>query len=121
MAGTLDSYQSVSVGTADPGALVVQLFDGALRFLRRAQRAAAASDQPAVALAVNRAHAIIAELSNVLDHEKGGELADQLDALYNFALLHLTRGLLDPSPQYIDEVIAILEPIRDAFDAARER
>jgi flagellin-specific chaperone FliS len=49
MARAFDSYQSVSVTTADPGALVVQLFDGALRFLRRAQRAAAAGDQPAVA------------------------------------------------------------------------
>jgi len=119
MTGGLDSYQNVSVGTADAGALIVQLLDGALRFLGRAQRAAAAGDQPAVALAVNRAHQIIAELSNVLDHEQGGEMAEQLDSLYAFALLHLTRGLMDRNPRAIDQVIAILEPLRDGFDGAR--
>ena len=117
--GALDSYRNVSVGTADPGSLVVQLFDGALRFLRRAQRAAVAGDQPAVASDVTRAHAILTELSDVLDHEKGGEVASQLDALYNFSLLHLTKGLLDKDFRRIDEVISILEPLRDAFDAVR--
>ena len=115
----LDSYQNVSVGTAEPGDLVVQLFDGALRFLRRAQRAA--GDQARVAADVNRAHAILAELSNVLDHEKGGALAEELDALYNFSLLHLSQGLLAHNPRHIDEVIAILEPLRDGFDGARAR
>ena len=119
MAGGLDSYQNVSVGTAEPGALVVQLFDGALRFLQRAQRATAAADHPAAAADVNRAHAILCELSNVLDHEKGGAIAEQLDALYNFSLLHLSRGVVEKNAAHIDEVIAILEPLRDAFDAAR--
>ena len=119
--GALDSYNTVSVGTADPAALILQLFDGALRFLRQAKRAAEAGDQPAVAWAVNKAHAIVGELSNVLDHEQGGEIALQLDALYNFSLVHLTKGLLDRNSRSIDEVIAILEPIRDGFDAARER
>lgn len=119
--GALGSYQSVSVGTADPGTLVVQLLDGALRFLRRAQRAAAAGDQPAVARAVNRAHAIVAELSNSLDREQGGEVAENLNALYTFLLWYLSEGLLKRSPAHIDRAIAILEPIRDGFDAARER
>ena len=119
--GALDSYNTVAVGTADPAALVVTLFDGALLFLRRAKSAADAGDQAVVAQAVNRAHAIVGELSNVLDHEQGGEIAAQLDALYNFSLLHLTKGLVDKNARTIDEVIAILEPIRDGFDAARER
>lgn len=120
MAGALDSYQTVSVSTADPSALIVQLFDGALRFLRQAQSAAAAGKQADVAQAVNRAHAILAELSDVLDHEQGGEIAAQLDALYNFSMLHLTKGLFDKSARYIAEVIAILEPIREGFDGARQ-
>jgi flagellar protein FliS len=120
MAGALDSYQTVSVSTADPGALVVQLFDGALRFLRQAKSAAAAGRQAEVAQAVNRAHAILGELSDVLDHEQGGEIAAQLDALYNFSLQHLTKGLLDKNARSIDEVIAIIEPIRDGFDGARQ-
>jgi flagellar protein FliS len=120
MAGALDSYQTVSVSTADPSALVVQLFDGALRFLRQAKSAATEGKQTEVAQAISRAHAILGELSDVLDHEQGGEIATQLDALYNFSMLHLTKGLLDKTTRNIDEVIAIIEPIRDGFDAARQ-
>ena len=119
--GALGSYQTVSVGTADPADLVVQLYDGALRFLRQAQKAAAAGDQPAVAKAVNRAHAIIGELDGCLDVEKGGEVAEKLQAIYTFLLRHLTAGLLEKNPKSIDEAIAILEPLREGFDAARER
>lgn len=121
MARAFDSYQSVSVTTADPGALVVQLFDGALRFLRRAQRAAAAGDQPAVAQAVTRAHKIIAELSDSLDREAGGEVAEKLSGIYTFLLLYLTQGLLERNAAHIDRAIAILEPLREAFDGTRER
>jgi flagellar protein FliS len=122
MAGSaLGSYQTVSVGTADPADLVVQLYDGALRFLRKAQKAAAAGKQPEVATAVNRAHHIIAELESTLDVEKGGEVAEKLEALYTFLLRHLTVGLLEKNPNTIDEAIAILEPLREGFDAARAR
>jgi YD repeat-containing protein len=69
------AYAAVSVGTADPGTLVMQVFEGALRFLARARRAAAPGDQPGLAYAVSRAHAIVAEPSNALDREMGGEVA----------------------------------------------
>jgi flagellin-specific chaperone FliS len=46
-AGT--SYQQVSISTSDPGSLVVQLFDGAGRFIARARKALAAGDQPTFA------------------------------------------------------------------------
>ena len=34
-------------------------------------------------------------------------------------IFHLTRGLMDRNPRAIDQVIAILEPLRDGFDGAR--
>jgi flagellar protein FliS len=120
-AGALGSYQTVSVGTADPGDLVVQLYDGALRFLRKARKAADAANQPEVARMVNRAHHIIGELAGTLDVEKGGEVAKNLEALYTFVLHHLNVGLLEKSPAHIDQAIAILEPLREAFDGARQR
>jgi flagellar protein FliS len=116
----LKSYGSVAIGTADPGTLVVQLFDGALRFLRQAQQALAAGRIADFAQAQNRAHAIIAELSNVLDREAGGDVARNLDGLYAFMLRHLTEGLAAKSSAHLDRVAAILETLRDAFDGARQ-
>src|SRR5882762_3975542 len=104
---SLGSYANVAVATADPGALVVQLFDGAQRFLRQARLALEAADQPGFAYAVTRAHAIIAELSNALDREAGGEVAANLDRLYDFMLRYLTEGLTQKSGSHIERVAAM--------------
>ncbi len=117
--GILGTYTNVSVGTADARTLVVQLFDGGLRFLARGRRAAAAGNQADFAYAVSRAHAIIGELSNVLDRDTGGEVTQNLHRLYDFMLHHLTEGLARKSPVHLDRVATILQPLRDAFDAAR--
>jgi flagellar secretion chaperone FliS len=118
--GFLKTYDNVSVATADPATLVVHLFDGALRFLRTAGRALASGRQADFAYAVTRAHAIIAELSNVLDREAGGDVVRNLDALYDFMLRHLTAGLAAKSSTHLDQVAAVLKNLRDAFDAARQ-
>ena len=121
MAGELlGRYESVSISTADPGTLVVQLFDGALRFLARARRALSSGDQAGFAHALSRAHAVIAELSNVLDREAGGDVAGNLDRLYGFMLRHLTEGLTLRSSLHVDHVSTILQTLREAFDAARQ-
>jgi flagellar protein FliS len=118
MDGTLGAYRNVAIATADPGALVLQLFDGALRFLARASKALAAGDTAGFALAVNRAHAIIAELSNSLDREAGSAAAEDLDRLYDFMLRYLTEGLAQKSAPHVERVVAMLLPVRDGFDAA---
>jgi flagellar protein FliS len=115
----LGAYATVSVETADPAALVVQLFDGALRFLARARQAATTGDQAGFAYAVSRAHAIVAELSNSLDREAGGAIAESLDRLYDFSLRHLTEGLAQKSVPHLEQVAAALTPLREAFDGAQ--
>jgi flagellar protein FliS len=118
-AGTPTAYQQVSVNTADPSSLVVQLFDGALRFIARSRKALAAGDQPTFAYSLSRAHAIVAELSNVLDREAGGDVAHGLSALYDFSLRHLTEALITKSDRHLAEIAGILATLREAFDAAR--
>lgn len=121
MRGAYGAYQNVQVSTADGPSLVVQLFDGAIRFLGRARQALAAGNQPEFAYTLSRAHAIVAELSNVLDRDTGGEVAQHLDRLYHFVLRHLTEGLIQRSSAHLDRVTTILQTLREAFDAARTR
>ena len=118
MNGTLGAYKNVAIATADPGALVLQLFDGALRFLGRATKALEAGDVAGFAAAVNRAHAIIAELSNSLDREAGSAAAEDLDRLYEFMLRYLTEGLAQKSAPHVARVAALLVPLREGFDGA---
>ncbi len=116
------AYRTVqTTTTADPGRLVVMLFDGATRLLRQGQRAAERRDFPRYAESVSRAHAIINELATVLDRDAGGEAAENLARLYDFMLGRLAHALASMNPHDLEEVLKPLQSIRDGFDAAAER
>jgi len=75
------AYRRVESESRSPLELVVMMYDGALRFLGEAADAAERGDLRARAHAISRVMAIISELQNTLDLEKGGAVADQLDDL----------------------------------------
>jgi flagellar protein FliS len=112
------AYQSSSVFTATPEQLVVMLFDGALRFSRRAAAAWDGGDRPAATAAVARATAIVNELNVTLDMEAGGEIAENLRALYTFMTRHLFEAVRDDDPAKVREVARMLMELREAFAEA---
>ncbi len=117
----IDAYDAVGTTTADPGQLIVLLFDGAIRFLREAQHALGRGDIASFARRQSRAHAIIAELAASLDRESGGEIASNLDRLYGFMLRHLAEGLVERSAAHLERVVRLLGELRDGFDGAVEK
>src|SRR2546422_247467 len=76
------SYRQVATRTASPGQLVLMLYEGAIRFLERAQAGFALHDPVESNTTVNnnilRAQEIIRELDFSLNLTEGGELAFQL-------------------------------------------
>jgi flagellar protein FliS len=109
------SYQQNAVLTAPPGRLVVMLYEGAGRFLRRASLAMQNGDVARTNTALQRAEAIINELLVTLNHEKGGEIAASLRDLYLFCGRHLNEARLEKDPEKIDAVAGLLDERRDAF------
>jgi flagellar secretion chaperone FliS len=112
------AYQAVNTTTADPARIVVQLFDGAARFLRQAQTGLDRGDAKGFAYPVSRAHAIIAELSDSLDRDAGGEIAANLDRLYSFMLHHLNQALVTKNGAQLASVLALVLELRSAFEGA---
>ena len=112
------AYVNVQTATADPARLVLLMFDGAARFLRRSLKGLEAKHAGQFAENLSRAHAIIGELSGSLDHEVGGEIAANLARLYDFMLLHLTKGLIARDRTHVERVLGLLETLKSAFDAA---
>lgn len=93
-ARALQGYRTAQAQTSSPLELVVMLYDGALRFLADGERALAANDLAALGVAVRKALAIVHELQATLDMAKGGDVAAELDRLYDFIqdrLLRVTR------------------------------
>lgn len=113
-------YQTQSILTASPGQLVLMLYDGALRFLAQAQ---AGFELPASDLSriekintnILRAEAILRELQSNLDMERGGELATNLNRLYDFHLEQLFRSNLRKDPAPLLETERLLRSLRDGW------
>ena len=109
------NYQQNAVLTATPGKLVVMLYDGAGRFLRQAAAAMRDGQLGRSYTALQRAQAIINELLVTLDLERGGEIASSLQGLYLFCNRHLIEARTERSPEKIDEIVALVDELRDAW------
>ncbi len=111
----LATYRTTEVQSRTPLELVTMLYDGALRFLGAARDAIARNDIAARRDAINRAMAIIAELQSTLNMESGGEVAAELDRLYDYANVQLLDATMRNETAPIDEVRRIFEILRDAW------
>ena len=116
----VQAYANVGVESgvmsASPHQLIVMLFDGAQSALVRARILMSQGDIPAKGAALSKAINIIDNgLSAGLDMEKGGELAQNLSALYDYMSRRLLHANLHNDEQAINEVSALLENIADAW------
>jgi flagellar protein FliS len=80
-------------------------------------RAAVAAERVAASRRddLRRALDILAELRGSLDLAAGGELARNLDRLYEFASDRLLQAALGNSGEPIEEAIRVLEPLAEAW------
>jgi flagellar secretion chaperone FliS len=113
------SYLQVATQTASRGHLVLMLYEGAQTFLERALLGFELEDPAECNQTVNnniqRAQAILDELSASLDLERGGELASQLRGLYNYLDRRLQESNMKKERQGVDEVLVRLGVLRDSW------
>jgi flagellar secretion chaperone FliS len=119
--GYARTYQVQSILTASPGQLVLMLYDGALRFLAQAHVALENTDSKdlhrieVIHCNLRKAQNIIVELQGVLDHEVGGEVANNLDRLYDYFNRRLFEANLKKEVAPVVEVERLLQELRDAW------
>lgn len=111
----LAAYKSVEAQSRTPLELVVMLYDGALRFLAAGRAAVERRDIRARHEAFSRLLAIISELQNTLDIERGGPVAGSLDELYRFVTGKVLESAMHQSVAPLDEARRVLEPLRDGW------
>jgi len=108
--------QESGVMSASPHQLIVMLFDGALSALLRARILMKQGDIAGKGLALSKAINIIDNgLKSGLDPQQGGEMADNLAALYDYMKRRLMQANLHNDEAAIDEVVKLLENIADAW------
>ncbi|HKM37536.1 MAG TPA: flagellar export chaperone FliS [Thiopseudomonas sp.] len=114
-------YQSVNTQaqaiSANPHRLIQMLIEGGLTRLAQA-RGAMQRDQIALkGELIGKAIAIVGGLRQGLDVEKGGELAANLDSLYEYMTTRLMEANLKNDPAIIEEVSELLREVKSGWDA----
>lgn len=104
-------YKQTSIATASPEKILLMLYEGAIKFTKKAIVAAEKRDIGERATNICKVYDIILELNNTLDHKVGGDLAKQLEQLYNFITDQLSKANLEGDPQPLKSVLRILETL----------
>jgi flagellar protein FliS len=122
----VNAYANVGLETgiasASPHKLIVMLYDGALVALLSAKTNIAANNIAAKGTAISKAITIIDNgLRASLDKEAGGEIAANLDALYDYMSRRLLHANLKNDVPAIEEVHRLLSDLREAWVAIGDK
>ncbi len=128
MANTIasaDVYKRVDVETASQGKLITMLFNGAIQRAEEAKRHLDGGRVQSVHDNLIRSQEIITELRSALDMS-AGEIATNLDRIYEYILHLLMRANIDKSVETLDQSIEHMTTMRDTWSevfskAAEER
>ncbi|MFT5721908.1 MAG: flagellar protein FliS [Motiliproteus sp.] len=117
----LKQYNSIdirtSIDSASPHKLIIMLFDGALTAITRAKGLIGQKDMAGKGQQIQKASEIMIGLKSSLDLEQGGEVAANLDALYDYILGRLMVANRQVDVEPLNEVSALLTEIKGGWSA----
>jgi flagellar protein FliS len=103
------AYKQSTITTADPVTIVVMLFDGALKAVRKARIHHENQNRAGYAAEIQRASLIVGELLAALDMDQG-EIPATLSGIYTYSLQCLMDAALGNVAK-LDEVESYLRTI----------
>lgn len=114
-------YQSVNTQAraieADPHRLIQMLIEGGLTRLAQARGAMERGQTALKGDLIGKAIGIVGGLRQGLDIEKGGELAANLDSLYEYMTTRLMEANLKNDVAIIEEIAQLLREVKSGWDA----
>ncbi|MBI3432844.1 MAG: flagellar export chaperone FliS [Hydrogenophilales bacterium] len=115
-----NTYANVGLETgvvaASPHQLITMLYEGAELAVRMAIKHIQEGNLVKKSAAITQASAIILEgLRAALDHKQGGEIAQQLDALYDYMSKRLMLAHLNNQTAPLEEVLGLLRELHGAW------
>ena len=114
----MNPYLKNQIETSSPEQILILLYDGAIKFLNQAKIGIQKKDIELTHNNLIKAQNIISELRDTLDMEIGGELANNLYALYNYFNKRLVQANIKKEIEPVNEVLEHLRGLRDTWKQA---
>jgi flagellar protein FliS len=120
----INAYVQTGVETAvpeaDPHRLIEMLFEGVLASIADARIKLVAGDMPGRGQAISKAISIIEQgLQPSLDTERGGELAERMNALYSYIITRLLQANLRAQEEGLNEATRLISELHAGWKAIR--
>jgi flagellar protein FliS len=109
------AYKRVNVVTANPGMVLITLYDAAIKHVRAATEEIAKGDVRGKGVSLGRAHAIVAEFVNALDHSRAPELCANLERIYGFMIARIAAANNEMDAAALAPVLDHLSSLRQAW------
>ncbi len=99
----------------NPGRILVTLYDAAISSVSQARNEIDAGDVAAKGVSLGRAHAIISELNESLDHAQAPELCGNLEQVYGFMIDQMSSANCEMDARPLESVLTHLTDLRDTW------
>ena len=110
-----------AVETIAPAKQIVMLYDGVIRQITNARSAIGDRRINDRFVAVQKATLILEGLQGCLDHDKGGEIAPQLERLYTHFIFRLQAINVEDDPVICDELLVLIGELRESVAVLAEQ
>ncbi|PLV59898.1 flagellar export chaperone FliS [Thermotoga sp. KOL6] len=114
-------YLENMIMTASPAKLVQMLYEKAIEVLKEAKKFLKEKKFVEFSERVAKAQDIITELNLSLNMEKGGTIAQNLRALYNYMFQRLVEGNVKKDIEKIEEVEGMLSELLEVWKEAMKK
>lgn len=114
-------YKQTSITTASRTQILIMLYEACIRHVKKATLSMESGDMPGKGVAIGKAHDIINELLNTLNFEVGGQIARDLERLYNYMTEQLFKANVENKKEPLLSVQKSLETLLDGWRGAIEQ
>ena len=114
------AYHKTSIQTASREQILLMLYEACILNFKRCKQAMEKKNIPDKGMYLGKAQDIINELSNTLDMEKGGDVAQQLKSLYLYIFNESTDANFNNDPSKIENCVRVLNTLYSGWKQAVE-
>ena len=119
----LTAYKETSVKTASQGTLILMLYDEGIKRIEGAVELLSPGSIPATSIEkinshILKAQEIVSELMASLNTEKGGQIANNLMAIYSYFYQQLLQANIKKDVAILTEILKMMRELRSAWQEA---